>query len=389
MKPIVVVSGVIANKPHNGGNARMVLNWLAGLERLGADAYFVEQLSSASCVDAEGAPAAATRSANRAYFHGVLDRHGFGRRAVLVCDAMPTWDEAQTCGLGKAELCDLASDADLLINISGHLSVRVLKERFRRKVYLDVDPGYTQLWPREAARLDGHDLYYTVGQRIGGRDCRLPTGGITWKPTLPPVVIEHRASAPAIASGAFTTVASWRGAFAPISHNGVLLGSKAHQFRKLVELPRLVPQRFEVALDIHRADDKDACALRRSGWRVVDARAVASTPEDYDAYVAGSIAECSAAQGMYVQSRCGWFSDRTAQYLAAGKPVLVQDTGFCAPRRSGEGVVVFETVDEAAAGAARIARDYRGHAEAARAIAAEYFDSTAVIGRLLHEAGVA
>jgi hypothetical protein len=389
MKPIVVVSGVIANKPHNGGNARMVLNWLVGLERLGVDVYFVEQLSSAASVDDAGAPAAAAASANRAYFDGVLKRYGFERRSALMCDATSALDDARVCGLSKAELRDLSDDADLLINISGHLSCASLKNRFRRKAYVDVDPGYTQLWPREAARLDGHDMYYTVGQRIGTRGCLLPTGGISWRATWPPVVVDDRGVAPVVASGAFTTVASWRGAFAPISHDGVLFGSKAHQFRKIVELPRLVPHCFEVALDIHQADDTDACALRRTGWRVVDPRAVASTPEDYEAYVAGSMAECSAAQGMYVQSRCGWFSDRTAQYLAAGKPVLVQDTGFCPPRGSGEGVVVFETVGEAADGAARIVRDYRAHAEAARAIATEYFDSAGVLGRLLDEAGVA
>ena len=389
MKPIVVVSGVIANKPHNGGNARMVLNWLVGLERLGIDAYFVEQLSSASCVDDSGAPAAAPASANRAYFDRVLMRHGFERRSALVCDAPTMLEGAQIWGMREAELRDLAADADLLINISGHLSLPALKDRFRRKVYIDVDPGYTQLGPRAAARLDGHDAYYTVGQRIGSRACQLPTGGIAWRAMLPPVVIDHRPTAPAVATAAFTTVASWRGAFAPISYDGVVFGSKAHQFRKLADLPRLARQRFEVALDIHPADEKDACALRRTGWRVVDPRTVASTPEDYDAYVAGSLAECSAAQGMYVQSRCGWFSDRTAQYLAAGKPVLVQDTGFCAPRRSGEGVVVFDTIREAAEGAARIVRDYRAHAEAARAVATEYFDSAAVLGRLLHEAGVA
>lgn len=389
MKPIAVVSSVIANKPWNGGNARMVLTWLVGLECLGFETYFVEQLSSASSVDGTGAPAAAAASANRAYFDRVMQRHGFARRAALICDANDTLDGATACGLEAAELRDLASDADVLINVSGHLAVPELKDRFRRKVYVDVDPGYTQLWPRAAARLDGHDAYYTVGQRIGTRGCALPTGGITWRPMLPPVLLDRRKAAAPVASAAFTTVASWRGAFAPISHDGVLFGSKAHQFRKLADLPRLAPHRFEVALDIQAADDKDAAALRRRGWRLVDPRAVAAVPEDYDAYVAGSLAECSAAQGMYVQSRCGWFSDRTVQYLAAGRPALVQDTGFCAPRRSGEGVVTFETVDQAAAGAVRIVRDYRAHSEAARAIAAEYFDSAVVLGRLLQETRVA
>ena len=344
MKPIVVVSGVIANKPHNGGNARMVLNWLVGLERLGADVYFVEQLSSAASVDDAGAPAPATASANRAYFDRVLKRYGFERRSALVCDATSALDDARVCGLSEAELRDLSADADLLINISGHLSCASLKNRFRRKAYVDVDPGYTQLWPRDggATRRSRHVLHRRPAHWHAEAACcrrAASAGGRCGRRWSSMTARSHPRSRPAHSRRWPAGAARSRRS----AHDGVLFGSKAHQFRKIVELPRLVPHCFEVALDIHQADDTDACALRRTGWRVVDPRAVASTPEDYEAYVAGSLAECSAAQGMYVQSRCGWFSDRTAQYLAAGKPVLVQDTGFCPPRGSGEGVVVFET----------------------------------------------
>jgi hypothetical protein len=391
MKPHVVVSSVIANKPFNGGNARMVLNWLEGFRQLGAEVFFVEQLRSDTGVDAEGARAAASDSDNRRYFDAVLGRAGFGNRAALICDAGDTLDEATIVGATAAELLDLAQDADLLVNISGHLSVRSLKIRFRRKTYIDLDPGYTQLWHAQgsqAARLEDHDLYFTVGQRIGTPACTVPTCGIDWQPIRQPIVLDSCRVDRAATADRFTTVASWRGAYAPLTYAGRTYGSKAHEFRSFVDLPRRSRRTFEVALDIHPDDSRDLNALVDAGWRVVDPRAVADTPDAYCAYIAGSTAECSAAQAMYVRTQCGWFSDRTARYLAAGKPALVQNTGFSAPGRPGEGLVVFDTVDQAVRGAEQIARDYRRHSEAARWIAERYFDSHAQLGRVMEAAGL-
>jgi hypothetical protein len=390
VKRLVVVSSVIANKPHNGGNARMVLNWLQGFEQLGLEVFFVEQIRSETCVDDLGAPAPVSQSANRAYFDRVLAAHGFHRRAALVCDAGDTLDDAVVHGADAAELQDLADAADLLVNISGHLSVATLKSRFRRKVYVDLDPGYTQFWHAEktgAARLEQHDLYFTVGERIGTGGCRIPTDGIAWLPMRQPIVLNQCSTAVA-PSGGFTTVASWRGAYAPMTRGGETFGAKAHEFRKFVELPRVSGHPFEIALDIHPRETRDLEALQASGWRLVSPRRVAATPEDYCDYIESSAAECSAAQGMYVQTRSGWFSDRSARYLASGKPVLVQDTGFCSSDAAGEGLLLFNTVVEAAAGADRIARDYDGHSAAARWLAEQYFDSDTQLARLLDRAGI-
>lgn len=394
MKPLVVVSSVIANKPFNGGNARMVLNWLEGLRQLGADVFFVEQIRSATCIDAMGAPAAAGASANRAYFDAVIGSAGFAGHAALVCDAAETdagLAGATIVGATAAELLDLARDADLLVNISGHLDIAALKERFRRRTYIDLDPGYTQLWHAQgsgAARLEGHDLYFTVGQRVGTPACTLPTGGIDWQPIRQPIVLDGCLLTASGPEDRFTTVGSWRGAFAPMTHDGQAFGNKAHEFRMFADLPRLAGRAFEVALDIHPGDSRDRRALVERGWTVVDPRVVAGTPDAYCTYIEGSAAEYSAAQGMYVKTQCGWFSDRTARYLASGKPALVQNTGFSAPGRPGEGLLVFDTVDQAVHGVRDIARDYRGHCEAARWIAERYFDSRTQLGHLLEEARV-
>jgi hypothetical protein len=391
MKQLVVVSSVIANKPGNGGNARMVLNWLQGLERLGLDVFFVEPIRSDSCVDEAGRPAAAADSANRAYFERVLGSHGFGERAALVCDGNDGLAGATVYGSTAAELVDLFDEADLLINISGHLSIDTLKDRCRRKAYVDLDPGYTQIWHAEgsgAARLHGHDLYFTVGQRVGSPAFRIPTHGIEWRPIRQPIVLSTCDTTSQTGPDRFTTIASWRGAYAPVTYSGHTFVVKAHEFRKIVELPRMSQQAFEVALDIHPGDARDLDALRASGWSVVDPRRVARLPDDYCRYIEGSTGECSAAQGIYVQTRSGWFSDRSARYLASGKPVLVQDTGFSTPERSGEGLVVFDTVVEAAAAAERIMRDYDSQCEAARQLAERYFDSDTELGRFLEDAGL-
>lgn len=390
MKPLILVSSAIANKPSNGGNARMVLNWLEGLERLGADVFFVEQIRGADCVDDQGRPAPVHASANRRYLERVMTRHGFSSRMALVCDADDTLDRATIFGSTRSELYDVAEQADLLINISGHLSIAALKDRCSRKAYVDLDPGYTQIWHADgsqAARLDGHDVFFTVGQRVGSTTFTVPGDGINWRPIRQPVVLETCGGAALPSCERFTTIASWRGAYAPITFQGTTYRVKAHEFRKIVELPRLLEQSFEVALDIHSGDARDLDGLRDAGWQVVDPRDVAEMPDDYCRYIETSAAECSAAQGMYVQTTSGWFSDRTARYLASGKPALVQNTGFTTPE-PGEGLLVFDSIAEAAAGAARIARDYRAHCEAARSLAKRYFDSTTELGRLLDEAGV-
>src|SRR5204862_5978638 len=165
-------------------------------------------------------------------------------------------------------------------------------------------------------------------------------------------------------------------------------GLKVHEFRKVFPLPgRVAGADFEIALDIHPADDRDSAALREHRWRLADPKAVAGTPDAFRRYVQESGAEFSVAQGIYAETNSGWFSDRTVRYLASGKPALVQDTGFGRHFPVGEGLVPFRTLDEAVAGAERILRDYPNHCRAARALAEDYFDSDKVLGKLLEDIG--
>lgn len=382
---MVVVAGALANKPGNGGEAWVRLSWLLGFRKLGFDVHFVEEIRRATCVDAAGAACAFEESVNLAYFRQVTGQLGLSGAATLLYE-----DGERSDGLARADLLDLAGDADLLVNLSGHLASEPLLSRFRRKAYVDIDPGFTQLWHaagNPGARLQGYDFYFTIGENIGTPGCSIPTNGIPWRPTRQPVVLDDW---PAVPGGSrFTTVASWRGPYGPVEHGGKTLGSKVHEFRKIVELPERCAQEFEIALCIHPADGKDLELLRRHGWHVADPRVVASDPLAFRRYVQGSGAEFSVAQGVYVETASGWLSDRTVRYLASGKPALVQDTGFGRNLPAGEGLVPFRTLEEAVSGVERIARDPEGHGRAARALAEEHFDAEKVLGRLAEEVDIA
>jgi hypothetical protein len=383
----VLVASVIATKCRNGGNARAVLNWVQGLRKLGVQAYYVEQIASRHCVDDRGQTVPFAESANVAYFEHVMRNAGLAEVASLVCDGGPV-----TRGLPFRDLLDVAGAADLLLNITGHLTLEPLMRRIRRKAYLDLDPGFTQFWHaagQDGARLRGHDVHFTIGENIGTRGCVIPAGGIRWRHTRQPAVLSGEAFDDGPWRGRFTTIASWRGPYGPVQHGTTTLGLKVHEFRKLLDLPRRSAATFEIALDIHPGDARDLQLLQGHGWRIVDPLRAVPDPRSYDDYILGSDAECSAAQGMYVVTNSGWFSDRTVRYLAAGKPALVQDTGFSRRYPVGEGLIAFRTVEEAARGVDAIQSNPRRHQQAARALAAEFFDSNAVIGRLLDEAGVA
>ena len=382
----VIVSGAIANKHQQGGEAWVRLSWVLGLKRLGFQVFFIEQIAPDVCVDKAGATAAFEDCENLKYFRRTIEQFGLTGCAALVYN-----NGEEIRGATQKELIDRADSADLLVNISGHLSLEWLMSRLRRKVYVDIDPGFTQFWhadPNTAFRLEGHDFYFTIAENIGAADCSIPNGDIHWRTTRQPSVLgdwparDH-------AQHPFTTIANWRGPFGMINAGNRTFGLKVHEFRKFVDLPRQSSQEFQIALNIYSGDSKDLEMLIEHGWQIKDPLAVCNDPLAFREYVQNSAAEFSVAQGIYVDTNSGWFSDRTVRYLASGKPALVQDTGFSKNLPVGEGLIAFRTLDEAVAGAESIARDYEKHARAARALAEEYFDSDKVLGRLLEEIGIA
>ncbi len=382
----VFVAGALANKSGKGGEAWVRLSWVLGLRRLGLDVVFVEQISSGVCVDARGTPAPVERSVNLAFSRTVVDAFGLAPVSSLIVD-----DGAQVIGMPEEELLTRAESAAALVNISGHLTYEPLMRRLAPKVYVDVDPGFTQYW-HAAGRplgLERHDVHVTVGQNVGTEYSPIPVDGISWRHVRPPVVLDEWPPGPDADPRRFTTVGSWRGAFGPVTWEGRTFGLKVHEFRKFAALPRTAPATFEIALDIHPADATDRVLLESHGWHLVAPRRVAGSPQSFRHYVRTSGAEFSVAQGIYVETRSGWISDRTAHYLAAGKPVLVQDTGAGRTLPTGEGLLCFATVEQAAAGVREVVQDHERHRRAARELAVTWFDSDVVLSAFLEDIGVA
>lgn len=385
--PLAIVSGALANKPFNGGEAWVRLSWALGLRRLGFDVYFVEQIDPSTCVDGDGRPSGFGASANRAYFDSVTRDFGLSDRAGLLCE------DGEGAGLGLAELEDLAAEAELLVNISGHLSIETILRAARTSLYVDLDPGFTQLWHVDPAlpfSLAGHDRYATVGLNLGRPGCRIPDCGLEWIATLPPVLLDQwPATPPPSGPPRFTTVATWRSPYGALEIEGRSIGLKHHAFRRLIELPERVEGAcFELALDIDAGDSADREALERHGWELVEPRQAAATPRAFRDYVAGSSAEFSVAQGVYSETASGWFSDRTAAYLASGRPAVVEDTGAGERLPLEDGLLTFDSLDAAVAAVEAVARDGGERAESAAAFAARCLDSDLVLGRLLAELGI-
>lgn len=363
----IAVGGALAGKPASGGEAWVRMSWVEGFRRLGLDVVFVEQ------VVREHTPPEAV-----AWFERTVAV--FGVDAALVDEAGET-----VTGLAADELRDRLRESEAIVNISGNVAHPDLLGAPRRRAYVDIDPGFTQIWTAQgsdAARLDNHDVYFTVGEAIGTPSCPIPTLGIDWRPIPPPVVLDDWPVVPVPDAAPFTTVGTWRNPFGGLHFEGADLPMKHHEWRRFLDLPARVPAAgFEAALHIWPGDQADRDALVEHDWRLRDPVEAAGDAGRFRAYVQASAAEFSVANGAYVALRSGWFSDRTVRYLASGRPALVQDTGSRYP--ASEGLLAFSTLDEAARGAEAITADPAAHREAARALAEEHFDSGKVLARVL------
>jgi hypothetical protein len=382
----VIVAGALAQRPQVGGHAWVFLQYLLGFRRLGWDVMFVDRIEPGMCVDDAGRPASFETSANLRYLERVMNRFGLEGKWTLLYDG-----GRQVAGVPRAKVVERARGSALLLNVMGYLDDEEIVGAAPLRVLLDIDPGFGQMWQELGLHtlFRDHDRYVTIGGRIGQRDCAIPTCGVDWLTTLPPVELSEWPASGSENRDRFTTVASWRGAFGPLEYRGRTYGLRVHEFRRFLELPSRTSATFEVALDIDDADEADIRRLREHGWSLTDPRIAAGDPWRYRDYVEGSAAELMIAKGMYVDTRSGWFSDRSACYLASGRPVLAQDTGIGDLLPRGEGLVTFRSLEEAAAGAEEIIGAYERHSRTARAVAEEHLAAGRVLPKLLEAVGVA
>jgi hypothetical protein len=357
----ILVSGMVAGVPGQGGAAWAVLQYVLGLRRLGHEVTLVEQVERLEPV------------ASR--FREITAR--FGLDGALI-----ERGSRRTAGLPRTRL---ESGADLLLNLSGTLTDDALLETVDRRVFVDLDPAFTQLWhAAEGIDLgfDRHQSFVTVGRLVGTAGCAIPDCGRSWITTAQPIVLDRWPVADRVRHRAATTVGHWRG-YGSITYRGVHYGQRAHAMRSLFGLPAMTSTPLLMALAIHENERDDLRALRQQGWNLVDPERVASTPRAYRSFVRGSWAELGVAKLGYAASRCGWFSDRSVCYLASGRPVVAQETGFSEWLPTGSGLFSYSTPEQAAAALDEVAADYPRHRRAARALAEDVFDSDRVLSRLL------
>lgn len=369
--PSVVVAAALSARPTAGGHAWFVRTWLQGLARLGCRVLLVDRLLP-------GTPLAAAEA---------LVREVCGSAGV---DGALLLGDRHCSGPAYAELAGRVAAADVVLDVMGFLGDGApdLLASARLPVFLDVDPGVGQQW----AALGLHDPYdrygrfVTVGSRIGTPGCSVPTGGRQWLTTLPPVLLDEwpRQRMP---GRAVTTVGMWRGPYAPLQVGGRRHGQRAHEFRRYAGLPARSPFPLQVAIAFEAWDAADRASLDLAGWQLRDPREVAGSLESYRRYVQASAAELCVARESYVVSRCGWFSDRSAAYLASGRPVVASDTGFGGTLPTGAGLLAVDGPDEAAAALEAVAAEPARHGGAARELAGEYLDSDRVLSVLLDRLG--
>ena len=385
----IVLLGMMTKMPV-AGVIWQTVHYLVGLARLGYDVYYVEAHARTPSMFMERETDDGTARAV-AFIDSACRRFGFaGRWAYHALH-----DDGRVHGLSDSALRDLYASAALIINLHG--GTMPLPEHYAtgRLAYVETDPVLLQIElsannPETVAFLEPHCAFFTFGENYGMADCGLPVSDrFDFKPTRQPVVMDFWDDVVGYApADAFTTIGNWHQPWRDMVFRGqVYHWSKHYEFMKVLDLPRRIPgQPFELALSSY--EEPDRRMLESNGWRVRPAMEFSMDADAYRSYVAGSRGEFTVAKDQNVRLRSGWFSDRSATYLAAGRPVVTQDTAFGNALPTGEGLLSFSTVDEAAAAVERINADYPRHRRAARSVARECFSHEVVLGRMLEDVGL-
>ena len=389
----VIVAGMIAQFPL-GGVAWDYLQYVIGLERLGYDVYYYEDSSSWPYHPVE------QQYVKEGAYSANLIGDFFNRYVPRLNDHWHYFHlHNESFGMTRAEFNDIARTADLFINVSGACLIPDGLSPQCVKVFLDTDPGYNQVvfserfaWSDNVQEwcltVADHDQYFTYAENINSIDCLIPKISFEWKTTRMPIVMDlwdplARIKLPR--GSPWTTVMTWNAFRGKLIYKGEEYESKGREFDKLIDLPNEISTPLKIAVGGNHAPIKQ---LEIHGWRVVDGPNTTLSPDDYQTFIAESRGELSIAKHVYVAMRSGWFSCRSACYLAASRPVVVQDTGFTDFIPTGRGLFAFKDLAEAKEALLEIEGDYASHQAAAHEIARDYFSSDVVLRDLLKKSGL-
>jgi hypothetical protein len=384
----IVFAGYLVRYPL-GGYAWQMAHYLLGFRALGHDVWFYEDTGVWDC-DTAYNPVADDSACS--YEYGVdfvgsfLGKLGFGERWVFV-DAY----HGAKYGPGANRLNQLLKDADILVSFGPVNRLPLELSRKRPSLFIDSDPIYAQLRLENgdddfAALLNAHTAHFTFGENIGKAGALLPTAGYRWRPTRQPVAVElwENAGPP---GPAYTTVGKWNAEGRDMQYRGeTFQWRKRTEWMHFLDLPSRSGQRFELAMDVESVPG-DLDTLSQHGWQVVDPLRASIDPWGYRSYLRGSRGEFTVAKDMNVRFRSGWFSDRAACYLAAGRPVVEQDTGFSEVLPLGPGLHAFNSIEAAVDAVRIIESDYERASAHASEVAREYFAADRVLAAMLAAAG--
>lgn len=381
----LIVLGILGQYPL-AGIAWQAIHYLVGLRRLGWDVFYVED-SGASPYD----PRHATRTEDHTYalqyIGGAMDRFGLADRWAYVEGV-----SGRVHGLSRARLDALYREAAGILNLCGATAPRAEHRQGARLIYVETDPVYEQVQIAAGTTtsegfLASHDVLFTYGENLGAPDCPVPLERFKWLTTRPPVLVEEWPAPTGPGPAVFTSIASWENRGKDVTFRGeTWRWSKHVNFLRFLELPRRAPQRIRLAMD--PGDEAVRARLVAAGWELTDPAPLSGDIDAYRDFIASSRGELTVAKDIYVRPRSGWFSDRSVCYLAAGRPVVTQDTGFGKYVPTGEGLFAYSTLEEAVDALARVDTDYARHSAAARRVAAEHFTAERVLARLLADAGL-
>jgi len=371
----IIITGYMIRHPV-AGNLLAYFHYVLGLHRLGHEVMYLEESGwSYSCYDPETKDWQDHPDTGLRIVRELMAEYGLD---VPLCYV--NRETGKVVGAEWDEIKRMLGEADLLINIGG---VCWLPEFLlcRRRILIDLDPLFTQVDLFGAKLIDDYHYHFSYGSNIGKPFCTIPTNGVNWLPTVPPVIPELWSGAAPSTDAPFTTIGNWS-AYGAITYDGEHYGQKDEEFLRLINLPLLTSQKLELAISGASAEIKEQ--LKQFGWSVKDAGEEVSTDiNTYRNYILGSRGESSAAKNAYVKTNSGWFSDRSVCYLAAGLPVILQNTRFTDWLPSGNGVLAFSSLEEAVSCIEKVNADYLTHRNAAREIAEKVFNYKVVLPRLV------
>lgn len=380
----VVLLHFVAQMPM-AGIAWQALQYLVGLEKLGFEAWYIENHGT-NPYDPRISSVVTECGYNVGYLKETLERHGLAGRWAY-------WDAINDVyhGLSRERVFSLLKEADALINLCGSTQLREEHMACPVRIMVDTDPVYEQIKyakadPAARAYLDAHTHFFTYGENVGGPGWIVPLCGVPWKPTRPPVVLDLWPEAEG-QPACFSTIATWENKGKNIEFEGEnYVWSKHINFMRFLDLPQQTKQCFTMAMLPPSAEVETL--VRGKGWALADPRPISASLDAYGDFIRGSRGEFTVAKDIYVRPKSGWFSDRSVCYLASGRPVITMATEFSRFYPVGEGLFEYSDNASALAAIAAVNADYKRHTKAARHMAVEFFASDRVVGSMMNEAGL-